>query len=122
MLYTEIKRTIKWFEIDGQTQKIPVVEAYLAYCTLAKQLQILATDHNHQMHISRPPNDIERHKIIVGIRSHLENIFGVCQYEFYNEEEQRTQYFQPMISNQYNKFGFPYVPKSEQFLQQYLSI
>lgn len=109
------KRILLWFEVDAQTQKIPVLEAYYAYRTIAKQFDLLHTD--RILDIIREPTAMERRKIILYIQQHLEKVFGKCHYIFFEHNERKC--FHPSFSKNYNKYGFPFVPQSYEFLKKH---
>lgn len=113
----KFKRFISWFDVDQETQKIPVLEAYYAYKEIATKLQLCDT--HSLLTIYREPSYQERMKIILYIQNHLEKVFGKCQYIF--EENNERKLFYPMFSKNYNKHGFPFVPKSYEFLEKYLT-
>lgn len=110
------KRIISWFELDQQTQKIPVLEAYYAYKEIAVKLNLCES---HQiLTINREPTYQERTKIILYIQNHLEKVFGKCQYVYVEDNERKL--FYPVFSKNYNKYGFPFVPQSYEFLEKQL--
>ncbi|MCS7317585.1 MAG: hypothetical protein NZZ41_04640 [Candidatus Dojkabacteria bacterium] len=105
-----MQEKILWFGKDSKTQQVPFLIAFEAYKRKAKELNLLdeTIENEQKIALIRPPNYIERYKLILAIREALYNSFQTV-YFLYFDDKQNQKCFSAIHHENYNIYGFPYI-------------